>query len=101
AFVDRGILDRREGEDQRGRILLVGLVGGGVGDEVAVHVAVARVEVAGPGAGGLRGHQAGQRQGDGERAQEAKGAKTGTRGDWRTGKDGGERTWLAGHASSS
>ncbi len=46
SLVDGRILDRRVGEDERVRIDLVGRVLGDVGDQVAVGVAVARVEVA-------------------------------------------------------
>jgi len=55
-LVDRRILGRRIGEDQRRRILVPCRIARRVGDEIAIGVAIERVEFAAIGAGILRRH---------------------------------------------
>jgi hypothetical protein len=70
-LVDGRVLDRGVGEDQRVRIDQIGLVGGNVGDQVAVDIAVALIQSAALAIGGGCCQRSRDRHGDaGDCAQE-------------------------------
>ncbi len=62
-LVDRRVLGRRPGEDQRRRVLLLGGIRGYIGHEVVVRVAVKRVELPAVRTGILRRRGAGEQCG--------------------------------------